>query len=139
MGFCYTGTGGNAGGIISLVRLVENHGRALEYDLMTSTGRTLNEYMTMGAAGKVALLSFVKHLPPDSALNREINPKEDAWIWATTTKTNAILADLFDAFVAANSKKGKRPKPYPRPKKKEKIGRGAIPIKDFWSWWNKER
>lgn len=106
---------------------------------MTRTGRTLNELMSMGAAGKVALLAFTKHLPPDAALSRELVPDDDTWLWTTPLKTNAILADLFDIFAAANSKKGKRPKPYPRPKKKEKIGKGAIPIKDFWDWWNKER
>ena len=106
---------------------------------MTRTGRTLNEYMAMGAAGKVALLSFIKYLPPDAALHREINPKDDRWIWTTPTKTNAILADMFDVFVLANTKKGKKAKPYPRPKEEKKIGKGAIPIKDFWDWWNKER
>lgn len=123
--------------MISLVRLIEKHGRALEFDLMTRTGRTLNEYMAMGAAGKVALLSFIRHLPPDAALCRELHPEDETWMWTTATKTNAILADLFDVFVSANSKK--KQKPYPRPTKKEKIGRGAIPIKDFWDWWNKER
>ena len=106
---------------------------------MTRTGRTLNEYMAMGAAGKVALLSFIKYLPPDSALSRELHPEDETWVWTTATKTNAILADIFDVFVMANTKKGKKPKPYPRPRKKEKIGRGAIPISQFWDWWNKER
>lgn len=106
---------------------------------MTRTGRTLAEYMTMGAAGMVALLSFIRYLPPDAALARELNPKDDAWVWSTPTKTNAILADIFDVFVLANSKKGKKPKPYPRPTKQEHIGRDAIPIKDFWDWWNRER
>ena len=119
--------------------MINDHGRALEYDLMTRTGRTLNEYMTMGAAGKVALLSFIRYLPPDSALWREMNPKDDMWLWTTPTKTNVILADLFDAFVMANSKKGRRPKEYPRPKEKKTIGKGAIPIKDFWDWWSKGR
>ena len=48
------------GGILSLVQLIEEHDRALEYDLMTRTGRTLTEYMEMGAAGMVALISFIK-------------------------------------------------------------------------------
>lgn len=106
---------------------------------MTRTGRTLSEYMDMGAAGKVALVSFVKYLPADSALRHEMNPKDDTWLWTTTTKTNAILADLYDLFALTNAKKGRKPKPYPRPKEEKKIGKGAIPIKDFWDWWNKER
>ena len=106
---------------------------------MTRTGRTLNEYMEMGAAGMVALISFVNYLPPDSALHMEENPDDEVAGWFTTVKTNAILADLFDIFVAANTKKGTQPKEYPRPKKKAKLGRGALPISDFWDWWNKER
>ena len=89
----------------------------------------------MGAAGKVALLSFIKHLPPDSALYREMHPEDESAEWFTTLKTNKIMADLFDVFVAANTKKGRHAKPYPRPTKEKTIGRGAIPIKDFWNWW----
>lgn len=127
------------GGILSLVRLLQEHDRALEYDLMTRTGRTLYEYMKMGAAGMAALVSFVKFLPPDSALNRDMNPKDEFGIWYTTAKTNMILADLFDAFVSANTRKGRKAKEYPRPKHKKTFGRGAIPIKDFWKWWNGEK
>ena len=106
---------------------------------MTRTGRTLSEYLEMGAAGKVALISFIKFLPPDSALNRDMNPKDEFGPWYTTMYTNKILADLFDVFVMANSKKGHRPKEYPRPKRKQHVGKGAIPIKDFWAWWNGEK
>ena len=48
------------GGILSLVQTINDYDRALEYDLMTRTGRTLSEYINMGAAGMVALLSFIK-------------------------------------------------------------------------------
>lgn len=103
---------------------------------MTRTGRTLTEYMEMGAAGKVALISFINYLPPDSALNREMNPKDEFASWPTTSKTNAILADLFDLVMAANTKKGVKPPQYPRPTKKRTIGRGAVSIDEFWKWWN---
>ena len=105
---------------------------------MTRTGRTLTEYMQMGAAGKAALISFIKYLQPDSALYKAMNPDDEYGQWLTTMKTNAILADIFDAFVQANTKKGHKVKPYPRPVEKQSIGKGAIPIKDFWQWWNKE-
>lgn len=104
---------------------------------MTRTGRTLTEYMEMGAAGMAALISFVTHLPPDSALYQEMNQKDEFGAWMTTMKTNAILADIYDVFVAANTKKGRKVQEYPRPKKRRSIGKGAIPIKDFWSWWNR--
>ena len=102
---------------------------------MTRTGRTLTEYMEMGAAGKVALLSFINYLPPESALRVEQDPKNEYAAWDTTAKTNAILADLFDLTVAAHSKKGTRPPKYPRPKDKKSIGKDAVSIGGFWDWW----
>ena len=131
----HKGAGSDSGGILSLVQTIEEHGRALEYDLMTRTGRTLSEYLSMGAAGKVALLSFVYYLPMDSALKSEIDPKDEYGEWNTVRKTNTILADIFDAFSAVNTKKGRKPFEYPRPKQNKRIGKGAIPIKDFWDWW----
>lgn len=93
----------------------------------------------MGAAGKVALLSFIRYLPPESELKREMNPKDEIGQWNSVQQTNILLADIFDAFSIVNTKKGRKPFEYPRPKKKAGIGKGAIPIKDFWEWWNEER
>ena len=128
--------GSDRGGILSLVQIIDEHDRALEYDLMTRTGRTLTEYMHMGAAGKVALLSFINYLPMDSRLRQAMDPQDEVGEWSTVKKTNIILADLFDVFVSANTKKGHKAKQYPRPKQKRKIGSGAIPISEFWDWWN---
>lgn len=102
---------------------------------MTRTGRTLTEYMEMGAAGIVALISFINFLPPDARLYQEMHPKDEYGQWQTAMKTNAILADIYDAFVAVNTRKGRKAQTYPRPKNKRTIGHGAIPIKDFWNWW----
>lgn len=124
------------GGILSLVQTIDEYDRALEYDLMTRTGRTLSEYIDMGAAGMVALLSFINYLPMDSQLRQAMDPQDEVGEWSTTKKTNMILADLFDVFVSANTKKGHKAKQYPRPKQKRKIGSGAIPISEFWDWWN---
>ena len=82
----------------------------------------------MGAAGKVALVSFINYLPPDSALRREDDPKNEFAAWETTFKTNVILADLFDLIVAAHTKKNARPPKYPRPQKKQNIGKAAIQV-----------
>lgn len=124
------------GGILSLVQTIDEYDRPLEYDLMTRTGRTLSEYIDMGAAGMVALLSFINYLPMDSQLRQAMDPQDEVGEWSTTKKTNMILADLFDVFVSANTKKGHKAKQYPRPKQKRKIGSGAIPISEFWDWWN---
>lgn len=86
----------------------------------------------------VALVSFVEHLPVDSELIKKMNPREETPLWYTTLKTNIILADIFDAFVASRTKKGKKPPVYPRPKQNTGIGKDAIPISEFWDWWNKE-
>ena len=124
------------GGILSLVQTINDYDRALEYDLMTRTGRTLSEYINMGAAGMVALLSFINYLPMDSRLRSAMDPQDEVGEWSTIKKTNIILADIFDVFVSANTKKGHKAKQYPRPKQKKRIGSGAIPISEFWDWWN---
>ena len=90
----------------------------------------------MGAAGKAALISFINYLPPDSALYREMNPRDELGVWPTRAKTNAILADLFDLIMAVNTKKGVKPKEYPRPKKKQTFGRDAVSVDEFWEFWN---
>ena len=124
------------GGILSLVQTINEYDRPLEYDLMTRTGRTLSEYIDMGAAGMVALLSFINYLPMDSQLRQAMDPQDEVGEWSTVKKTNIILADLFDVFVAANTRRGHKAKQYPRPKQKRKIGRDAVPISEFWDWWN---
>ena len=116
--------------------MIHEHGRALEYDLMTRTGRTLEEYMDMGAAGVVALVSFIENLPPDAALAKSINPKDEFGQWHTTAMTNVILADIYDAFAAVHTKRGRKPKPYPRPQEHRAVGKDPIPISEFWDWWN---
>jgi hypothetical protein len=95
--------------------------------------------MDMGAAGMVALVSFLENLPIDSALGKKVNPKDESLAWYTTLKTHVILADIFDAFVASRTKKGRKPPVYPRPKQNTGIGKDAIPISEFWDWWNKEK
>ena len=127
------------------MRLIQKHESALDYDLQTRTGHTLGDYIDKGAAGMVALVHFVKHLTPDSALVQETGGL-DAAEWASTFKTNAMLADVYDAiawlnysFIAANSKhKPKKPKPYPRPWLKgetQKFGKEPVKISEFWNWW----
>lgn len=83
----------------------------------------------------LALIAFIENLPIDSALYKAMNPKDEFAVWTTTMKTNAILADTYD-LIAARFTRGKA-KPYSRPTDRKGIGKGAIPIKDFWDWWNK--
>lgn len=111
---------------------------------MTKTGRTLGEYIDMGAAGTVALCHFLTSLDLDARTAYE-TAELDAAEWSDTLKTNALLADIYDAIRLFNysfaGKKAKEPKPYPRPwaeNKSQKYGKDAIPILDFEDWWNKE-
>lgn len=131
------------GGIASLVELIQSHGSALEYDLLTRTHYSLRDlpcrldWLQLGA--------FVKHLPLDSALKSEMEP--EAAYWEGARRVPMMLADIYDAvawlqysYVQAHAKqKIQKPKPYPRPGVKKAVktyGRGAIRIKNFNDWWD---
>ena len=72
-------------------------------------------------------------------------------VWATTLKTNFILADLYDLLAVINAnlislgskKRAKKPKGYPRPlemTKKKNVGKGsAMKQADLHDWIEKRR
>lgn len=137
----------HGGGIGELCRLADEHGGALEYDLMTRAAAILDD--VPARIPWTALRSFVTHLDASSALSRELYPETAGW--QGTERVPMILADLYDlvgqfayGYAVSHTQKGKRrpskPEPYPRPgaKKREpqRIGRGAIPISEFDRWWN---
>lgn len=120
----------------------------MEYDLLTATGHQLSD-IGVGLDWR-AMRTFMAHLPIDSATGQEIYPEYAQW--ASRTKTNAILADIFDVLaqinanlVAIGSKKdAKQPKPYPRPKQKQPenerhFGRGALPPDKLREWFEEKR
>lgn len=123
------------------MRFCEEHHGAINYDLFTKTGYELSDAGVSFSYG--ALASFVEHAEPDSALARELNPEVAEW--ATRVKTNAILADLYDAIMSVRhdmdsllSKKHiKKPKPYPRPGQKttNHIGSGPLPFEELREWF----
>lgn len=100
------------------------HREAVEYDLLTRTGYELKDVGR--ALSWSGFNSFLEYIEPDSAIAREL--KSDAAEWAMTTKTNEILANIYDVLSIINAhlislgsgKKPKPPKPYPRPDGKEK-------------------
>ena len=80
----------------------------------------------------------------------ELNP--DVAEWSGTLKTNAILADIADILMMINAnlisigsrKPAKRPKPYPRPKKREAdderhFGSGGLPPEQLHRWIEEKR
>ncbi len=135
----------HAGGIADLLRLADEHGGALEYDLMTRAGATLD--MVPAQISWTALRSFVTHLDQESAVYAELNPEGAAWARCAGVKT--LLADLYDLiaafrweFCAANTParkaKPQKPRPYQRPGAKDdrvRVGSDPIPISEFDDWW----
>lgn len=131
------------GGIISVATLVSEHGDAITYDLLTKTKYTLDD--VGGALSWSTLYSFIKGLGADSAFASEIGDRRG---WESTTKTNSILADIYDLLqllhedlVGLSGGKPKKVKPYPRPKSwtdkdknEQKIGKDALPTEDLHKW-----
>lgn len=119
--------------------MARDHRDALEYDLITKAGCTLDDIG--GALSWRSLFSFIGHLTPDSAIHREINPEAASWL--SGQRTAGILADIYDLVALAHSDKwSHKPKPYPRPSAKQRLkhfGADPIPIGDFDRWWNERR
>ena len=116
--------------------------------MLRETGHELNDVGRTLSWG--ALDSFLKHIAPDSALMRELNP--DAAVWSSTTKTNAILADIWDMLATINSnliaigsgRPAKKPKLYPRPKQHDHdserhFGSKALPVEELHKWIEQKR
>ena len=122
--------------------MIVEHGEAVEYDLLTRTGFTLDD--VGGRLPWSALYSFIHNLGGDSATAKALKISTG---WETTLKTNEILADIYDQLriidihlVRFISKGRTKPKfkPYPRPGKdgnnKRKVGKGAMPYNDLRNW-----
>lgn len=88
------------------------------------------------------MYNFVTHLDERSAFAKKVGP--EAAEWGSITKTNFILADIFDMLSAINynlrqiggGKSIQKPKPYKRPGKDDEqhFGKGAIPVSDIRDW-----
>lgn len=117
-------------GILSLANAIKEHREAIERDLLTYTGYQLSDLG--GALDWSAMRSFMHNLPIDSAMGHELHPEYAPW--ATQTKTNAILANIFDVLSQINAnlvaigshEPAKQPKPYPRPQQKKPEKRPAL-------------
>ena len=113
--------------------------------MLTQTGFELNDVGSVLSWN--ALNSFIKRLGADSNTAMEIEPELS--MWSTTSKTNAILADIYDVLSAINSnlkaigsgKAAKKPEKYPRPNKnkKEKLFTSSMPMNEMREWIEKRR
>ena len=103
----------------------------MERDLLVQTGYTLED--VGGALSWSALGAFLHKVEPTSALAQEIEPEVASF--ASTIKTNALLADIYDLLAQMNAnivagfsrKRTPRPKRYPRPGDNDKrmIGKNS--------------
>lgn len=134
--------------MIGLARAVLEHREAVEYDLLTKTGHSIDDIGR--SLSWDALDSFFRCIEPDSAIMREIYPEKAEWYG--TLQTNKILADIFDILAQINAnlvgfaerKPAKKPKPYPRPGKKPQeeerhYGRGGLPPAQLREWFEAKR
>lgn len=106
------GVDGHGGGIVGLVELLNSHGEAIEYELLT-IGKHIDQLGTRRLTWRdlkvVALGS-----PPNGALHRSVDPEAAAWTPATYLA--AALVDYQALALWQNSKKGSpKPRPVPRP------------------------
>lgn len=131
------GLGGDGGGIEGLLRLLDEYGEAVEYDLIT-LGLRLDDLGTERLNWR-DLWVIVNNLPRTSALVRAV-AGEDAQ-WGLLEHLAARVADSLEVGNWQRQQKpnAPKPKPIPRPgvKSEEKrFGSDPIPIKDFDAWWS---
>lgn len=127
---------GKPGGILGLCDLIESHGEAIEYDLIT-LGLRLDQ-LGDGLSWR-DLWVIVRQSPVDSAFARSSAGESVAW-----GLSEHLLAAVVNALNTANWQrgggKGSRPKPIKPPgssNKDQSYGTktGAIPISEFNQWW----
>lgn len=117
---------GDRGGILGLLRLLEEHGEAIEYELLT-IGKHIDHLGTRRLSWR-DLLVVVKQAPPQGALHRALDP--EGWGW--DVNSYLLAADVDTLMVAnwqrAGDKRKKRPDPILRPGQKKKRGRNLTTI-----------
>lgn len=121
---------------MALVRVMEDHAGAINYDLIRLGLRLRmvgTEALTWGD-----LHDVVKYGRQDTALALEREGPPVLW-----TITDHLIATAVDALHAGNWQrgggKGHRPKPIPRPgvdQDGKVLGADPIPAQDFDAWWN---
>lgn len=131
-----------SGGILGLLDLIDQHGEAIEYDLI-SLGMRLRDLGTDKLSWR-DLLVITRQAPRQSALARAAHGSDLAW-----GLTEHLLATAVDALNIANWQRGnegrkspsRKPKPVPRPGVKDTesttVGADPIPMSEFDTWWER--
>lgn len=135
------GFGREPGGILSVLTLCDEHGEALESDLI-DRGLRLRDVGAHWFSWH-DLIVIIRQIPEKSALMRSKHP--ETYIWG---QVEHLLADIFDVeslLLWAKTKDGQknrnRPDPYPRPgvEKPDRIGDKANAISvdamNAWLGW----
>lgn len=108
---------GEPGGITALLRLVEEHPDAAAYDWRHRFHMPLSEIGRGMAWGEACSLARQLLRDPTSHLFAAAAEWKHPW-----SHEARMIADLYDLTVGVNTKKGKKPKPYPRPWKDKPKG-----------------
>jgi hypothetical protein len=129
----------DGGGIVGLHRLLEEHGEAIEYDLLDHQFR-LDDLGTEALSWRdlFVLIRRWQKLP-ETATCEAVHGRR----WTTTEQ---LLAGAVDVLQAANwqragKKTAAKPKPVPRPweqSRTQAIGKDPIAIGDFDVWWESQ-
>ena len=129
----------HGGGIQGLVQLLDEHGEAIEFDLL-AVGLRLDDLGTERLTWR-DLLVVVRQSPLGSALDRSQHGEDSQWTLAN--QLGAIIADRLDILIWQNGGgKGDQPEPILRPgvtPRGRTFGRGALPMSKFNDWWNRRK
>lgn len=129
------------GGIFSLCRLIERFGEAIEFDLLTTAGRSLDELGESLSWRDLWVLVMRWQKTAGTATSEAIHGVVH---WSTADQLNAMLVDLiaFGNWQRAGRKNAPKPKRLTRPwekKRAQKFGSNPIPISKFNDWWDSKR
>ena len=126
------GVGYGPGGVLSLLALIDEHGEALEFDLI-ALGLRLRDCPSPEFNWR-DLWVVCRRLGRDSELYKSTNPDDDT-SWSVTDYLLAMVADntSFRLYQAAGGK-GKKPKPVPRPGDVKRYGGDALPVTEMAEW-----
>lgn len=124
--------GYEAGGILSLVHLIDEHGEALEFDLI-ALGLRLRDCPSPEFNWR-DLFVVCRYLGRDSRLYGVMNPDDDT-SWGVAEYLLATVVDNGNARLwQEGGGKGKKPKPVARPGDVKRYGKDALPVAEMAEW-----
>lgn len=126
---------GEPGGILGLVRLLDEHGEAVEYDLITLGLRL--EWLGSPVLSWRDLVVIIRESPRTSALSRSIHGEAAAW-----GPLEHLAAAQLDALNGGNWQRGGGKGPKPKPTKRpgadradtQHYGSAPLPVDEMADW-----